>query len=113
VALSTVSNYASAARIILQDETVPYRFSDAKLALALSAGLGEARRLRPDLFLGVTSVPTYTIVDSTVVTLDERYRMALVYYLCGWVQLTDDETTQDSRAVFFLNKFTSELVSGA
>ena len=113
MALSTVSDYASAARIILQDETVPYRFADTKLTLALSAGLGEARRLRPDLFLGVTSVPTYTTVDSTVVTIDERYRMALVYYLCGWVQLSDDEDIKQTRAVWLLNKFTSELVSGA
>jgi len=113
VALSTVSDYASAARLLLQDETLPYRFSDGNLAFALSAALGEARRLRSDLFLGVASVPTYTIVDSTTVTMDERYRMALVYYVAGWVQLVDDEDTQDSRALAFLGKFTSELVSGA
>jgi hypothetical protein len=112
VALSTTSDYGAAARILLQDQTAPLRYPDTDLALALSIALEEAHRLRPDLFLGITSVPTYTALDTTAVTMDERYRMALVYYIAGWTQMRDDEYTQDGRAGVFLQKFVA-ILTGA
>src|SRR5258708_10627823 len=101
VALATTSDYGAAARILLQDQTAPLRFPDGDLALALSIALEEAHRLRPDIFLGVSAVPSYTTLDTTAVTMDERYRMALVYYVTGWIQMRDEEYTQDSRAGVF------------
>jgi hypothetical protein len=37
--------------------------------------------------------------------------VAFVYYICGQAQLRDDENVQDSRAVTFLNKFTSQMLT--
>ncbi|QGM46121.1 hypothetical protein H2LOC_010680 [Methylocystis heyeri] len=34
-----------------------------------------------------------------------EYRMALVYYAAGHVQLRDDEVTQDSRAASFIGSY--------
>lgn len=108
MALATVSDYASAARILLQDQTAPFRYSDAEVALALSIAFEEAYRLRPDLF-SFAAPPSYTVVDNTAVTMDAQYRMPMVFYVCGWIQMRDDEYSQDSRAAIFLNKAVSIL----
>ena len=114
MALSTTSDYGTAARILLQDQTAPLRFADSDLALALSIALKEAQRLRPDLFLGTASsaLQTFTTLDNTAVTIDGRYAMALVYYMAGWTQMRDDEYTQDSRAAVFIQKFAQILTGG-
>lgn len=116
-ALETVSEYVAAARILLQDKTVEYRYSDDELVLGLSLAMLEARRLRPDLFMGRSnSVPSYTITDmsdATAVVFDPQYRVALVYYMVGNAQLRDEEDTQDQRSAALLAKFTSQLMSGA
>ena len=113
MALATTSDYGTAARILLQDQTAPFRFPDGDLALALSIALQSAHSLRPDLFLGVSAVPSYTVLDTTAVVIDERYRMALVYYMTGWTQMRDDEYTQDSRAAIFIQKFVQILTGMA
>lgn len=113
--LTTVDDYVAEARRLLQDEVSPYRYSDTSLVEALNVGLLEARRLRPDLFLGrATAVPThgYVLVGTTV-NLDQQYRPALVYYMAGRVSARDDETSQESRASAFLGKFTAQLLQVA
>jgi hypothetical protein len=111
MALATVQQYVTTARALLQDTVVPYRYSDANLAIGLSLGFLEARRLRPDLFLGrFDNIPNFTTVDSTAVDMDEQYRVPLLYYMVGHVQLFDEEDTQDARAAVFLNKFTSQML---
>jgi hypothetical protein len=109
-ALSTVAEYVTAARTLLSDTVEPFRYSTADLVLGLSIALLEARRLRPDLFIGrYDDIPSFTVSDATAVDFDEQYRMALVYYIIGHAQLRDAEDTQDARAAAFLNKFTSQL----
>ena len=113
MALETVAMYVDYARELLQDtKNTPYRYSDASLVRALSLAIPEAKKLRPDLFLNVTT-PTFTVVDATTVPMDELYRMALVYYMCGIAQLRDDEEVTDQRAAAFLNMFTSKLTTAA
>lgn len=112
MALETVDKYVSFARELLQDEKdSPYRYSDASLVRALSLALPEAKKLRPDLFIGVTSqsFTTADIAAATVVNMDEMYRSALVYYMAGIAQLRDDEEVQDQRAAAFLGIFTAKL----
>lgn len=110
MALNTVADYISAVRALLQDNVPTYRYPDADVVNALNYGLLEIRRLRPDLHLGSfsTGVPTYVLGDT--VLLDEQYRTSLLYYICGHLQLRDDENTQDARAAIFLNKFTSQML---
>lgn len=113
MALDVVSDYVSLARVLLQDTVnSPYRYADSEIVVALSVALQEARRLRPDLFLNQT-LQSFTANDSTAVNMDPMYRMPLVYYMCGHVQLRDDEETQDQRAAAFLSLFNSKLLTVA
>lgn len=109
--LDTVADYVRETRTLLQDQVAPYRYLDTELVSALNLGLLAARKLRPDLFLGVTSVPSYSAVDGTVVVMDQQYRLPFVYFMTGHAQLRDEEDTQDSRAAAFLGKFTASLIS--
>lgn len=109
MALDTVQDYISLARSLLQDAVAPYRYPDVDLLRALSLGLMEAYRLRRDLFLAAPPA-TYTTNDTTLVPMDLQYRVAIVYYIVGHVQLRDDEQTQDARAASLLNKFTQQML---
>ena len=111
MALDTVADYITAVRALLQDTIETYRYSDADLIAALNYGILEMRRLRPDLLSSyfATSLPTYS-ASGDYVDVDPQYRMSLVYYIAGHLQLRDDENTQDARAAIFLNKFTSQML---
>jgi hypothetical protein len=113
VALDTVTDYVAAARILLQDKSAEaYRYSDSELVLALSFAMLEARRLRPDLFIGrASAVPSFVANDATPVVLDQQYRVAVIYYIVGHAQLRDEEDTQDQRAAALLGKFQSQMLS--
>jgi hypothetical protein len=111
-ALDTVAKVISEARVLLQDTVnSPYRYSDPELLSALNQAFPEAKRIRPDLFLSLT-MPEYTVVDTTAISLNEMYRMALVYYIAGRAQLRDDEDVQDQRAAAFLQMFATKLAGG-
>jgi hypothetical protein len=108
-ALALVSDYISEARVLLEDTVEDYRYSDAELRSALNIGLLEARRLRPDLFLGrFSALPSYSS-NSDAVVIDDQYRASLLWYVVGHAQLRDDEGGQDQRAASFIAKFISSL----
>lgn len=114
MALDTVQDYIDRARVLLLDTVEPYRYENADLVEALNMGVLEARRLRPDLFKSYFSgsLPDYNVANlNAAVDIDPQYRVSFVYYICGQAQLRDDENVQDSRAVTFLNKFTSQLLT--
>lgn len=114
MALDTVADYINDARVLLQDTVSPYRYSSDEIVTALNYAFMEARRLRPDIvrtYLN-SSLPTYSSASpSTAVAVDVQYRVAVLYYICGMVQLRDDEATQDQRASGFLNKFQNVLLT--
>lgn len=114
MALETVDKYVALARTLLQDTySGSYRYTDDELVLALSLALAETKLKRPDLFLNI-SLQTFAASDiaaATTVNMDEIYRMPLVYYMCGHVQLRDNEEVQDQRAAAFLAMFRAQLVS--
>jgi len=114
MALDTVTEYISAARMLLQDRVEPYRYDTADLLFGLNTAILEARKVRPDLFSSSTpcaALQQFTTVDTTAVRMDQQYRMALVYYICAQAQLRDDEATQDARAGGFFGKFTASLLT--
>lgn len=111
MALDTVADYVNASRIFLQDQVAPFRYPDADLVLALNEAILEANRTRPDLFMGLGSVPSYATNDTTAVAIDPLYRVAFPLYMAGWAQLRDEEYTQDSRAAAFIAMFTHTLTS--
>lgn len=114
MALDTVQDYIDRARVLLLDQVEPYRYPDTDLVEALNLGILETRRLRPELlssfFRG--SLPDFSTADmGAAVPIDPQYRTAFIYYICGHAHLRDDEITQDSRAVAFLNKFTAQMLA--
>ena len=114
MALDTVQDFVDRARVLLMDEVEPYRYPTVDLVENLNMGILEMRRLRPDLLLSKfrTTLPDYDPGTlSAAIDLDPQYRMSLLYYICGHAQLRDEENVQDSRAVTFLNKFTSQLLT--
>lgn len=113
--LDTVAEYLTECRIQLQDEVVPYRYSDAELVANLNMGILESRRYRADFFPSSDDdLPSYSAAATSVsVDIDPMYRVAFVYYIVGQAQLRDEENTQDTRAGTFLKKFASMLGSSA
>jgi len=116
MALVTVADYIRDARILLQDTVSEYRYADSDLVEALNIAIREAVRLRPDLFFKLLrtggGLPTYSSsTTSTTVAVDQRYQSSMLYYIVGWVQLRDDENTQDSRSAVLLNKFASQFLT--
>ena len=110
--LATVADYVRVARVLLQDTGVPQtpRYPDSNFVDGLNFALVSAQRLRQDLFFNATP-QSFTVVDNTPVTMDLQYRMAMVFFICGWVQLQDEEDTQDTRAAMFMQRFNS-LMTG-
>lgn len=114
MALDTVSDYLSTARTLLQDTfSGSYRYSDAELVNGLNLALLEMFKLRPDLFIGVTTVPSYSaaLPAASVTAVDQRYRTAVLYYICGHAHLRDEEQTEDARAGGFMTKFLAQLMT--
>lgn len=116
MALDTVQEYLTRARVLLQDEYAgAYRYSDDVLVEGMNLGLLEMRRLRPDMFLSqlrLGTVPEYSSGSlATDVAVDNQYRVALLYYIVGHAQLQDGEDPTDERATVFLNKFVAQLLS--
>lgn len=109
--LDTVADYVREARTLLQDTVATYRYSDAELLSALNMAVQTARRLRPDLFIDVDTLPYFTAVDSTEFDMDQQYRLPFVYFMVGHAQMRDEEDTQDARAAAFIGKFTQQLLA--
>lgn len=114
--LGTVQDYIDRSRTLLLDTVEPYRYPTNDLVQALNMGILEARRMRPDLLRGFfrasAGLPEFDSGTLTApVEIDAQYRVSFVYYICGQIQLRDEEDTQDSRAAAFLNKFTSQLLT--
>lgn len=110
-ALSTVADYVTQARVLLQDTEGPdYRYPDIDIVNALNFGLIRARQLRADLFLHLDDeVPYFTSNDGSVVDIDIQYRQGLLMYIVGHAQLRDDEETVDERAAAFMNSLVGQL----
>jgi hypothetical protein len=110
----TLSDLVTEAREFLQDEVTPYRFSDARIYRIVNNAFGEAYRLRPDLFVGVSyTIPHYTAADSAeLFPLDTQYFPAFVDFVVGTIELADDEFAVDGRATAMLNIFQSRMGGG-
>lgn len=112
--LDTVSQVVKEARRLLQDEIVPYRYTDSDLVDALNTAILDARRLRPDLFLPKFDLPYYdasgTINLSAKFPIEPHFRQAFIFYIVGRMEMRDDEQTQDGRAVAMITTWRQMLV---
>lgn len=113
MALETVADYITEARRLMQDETVPYRYSDASIVSALNMGIDESFRLRPDMWLAYfeLSLPSYSAgTPGATVVIPVGFRVAFLYFIVGITQLRDQEDVTDARAGQLLQKFGASLV---
>lgn len=108
--LATVADLITEARRIVQDENGD-RWPDVNFYQALNVGLAEAYRLRPDLFRSSPDeVPQFDTSQGAEPTpISFMYIPAILLFLCGWVQLTDDEGTEDQRAAAMMTALTMKL----
>lgn len=112
--MKTVEDYIKSARIQLQDTVEgAYRYSDEELKLAFDLAFDEAYRIRPDFFVRVDPDPIVTSPVTYAPPVPRGYQSAFLYYICGHVQLRDQEETTDNRASAMLAKFTGQLLNTA
>lgn len=111
----TVGQVVSAARAVLQDEMEPFRYSTAQLCGFVSEAMGEARRLRPDMFHR-TFRNTIPYFDQNHVAeflpLPDMYFAQVVNYVTGRAEIRDDQFATDNRAMSLLAAFGISLTGG-
>jgi hypothetical protein len=108
-----VSTLTTQARQILQDTVVPYRYSDESLVGIVNEAMYEARRVRPDLFLGklrTSLTPVASISDQ--LPLSEQFFGPLVNFVVGRAEMRDDEFTNDKRATTLYGGFYAAMTKG-
>jgi hypothetical protein len=112
----TVGQVVEAARAVLQDEMQPYRYSTVQLCGYVSEAVGEARRLRPDMFHRTfrNTIPFYTANQvNEPLPISDMYFAQVVNYTVGRAELREDQFASDNRAMSLLAAFGVSLVGGA
>ena len=120
----TYQDVVTEARVLLQDtDDTSYRYSDATLLAMYNRGLQALVRIRPDACYDLYSdnllnVPE--LVESGAGAgqtnwtanfgLDMQFFNPLVHYVVGMAEITDDEYTQDGRAMMLLNQFKANII---
>ena len=86
------------------------RYTDSRIIDALNLGVLDTRRSRPDMFIGRfdDATPQFTGLTETF-SLPEVIVPPLVAYAVGWIEMGDDEYTQDGRAAALMKKHSSDL----
>lgn len=111
----TLDNVVDETRLMLKDRRVPYRYTDADVIEAINSAFGEAKRVRPDIFLvpgANIALPDFSpgqIGTAVVFPIDEMFFMAIVHYAVGKLQLGDDQFAVDNRAMTLLARFEQQL----
>lgn len=127
----SIDDAVSEARFLLGDTgtnpagtAFPTRYTDAQIIAQLNTALREVYSLRPDAFIGNfsqgnltdTPVPTYSTSDlgltpATAFPLDDRlFFSPVVFYIAGRTELSDDEFTDNNRAMTLYGAFRNMLV---
>lgn len=116
MALATVGDLVSEVRRMVQDQdTTAPRWAEINYYQALNVAMMEAYRLRADLFRNSPDVvPQFEITDGAAITpINFQYVPATLMFMSGWVQLADDEGTEDQRASALMQMFTAKLINHA
>ena len=135
---NTVTAYAKSVRNRLQDNIVPYRYTDDQVVDALNVALQEAQRIRPDVFLDLkyqqrvqpgdlddgfissyydssdivyNTDGSYNVSGGSLVPISSAYNDPIIWYMGAHLQFLDIEDTTDQRGVAFLTKFQQRLTT--
>ena len=120
----TYQDVVTEARVLLQDtDATSYRYSDTVLLAMYNRGLQALCRIRPDACYdlydnNLLNVPE--LVESGAGAgqtnwtanfgLDMQFFNPLVHYVVGMAEITDDEYTEDGRAMMLLNQFKANIL---
>ena len=106
-----LSDLITQVRELVQDEVVPYRYSDVRLYRTLNNAFVEAYRIRPDIFTSLDfTIPFVEPADAAdTFPLDQQFYMAFVDFVTSMVEFSDDEWTIDGRAASLLSLFNARL----
>ncbi len=106
-----ISDLIIQVRELLQDNVVPYRYSDDRLYRTLNSAFTEAYRIRPDIFVTLKfQIPFLTPSNSAdTFQLDQQFYAAFVDFVTAMTEFSDDEWTVDARAMTLLKLFTMRL----
>jgi hypothetical protein len=103
-----ISEVITLARDPLNDATGD-RYTDAQLLQFCRQGLNEARRLRPDLFVGKFSVNLAALVAADALPIPDEFAQAIADFITGRAELRDDEHVNSGRAVALAKLFSQAL----
>jgi len=104
-----VSDMITRVRETVQDKDGD-RYSDDRIIGAINLGVLDTRRGRPDLFIGRFDVPTPQYAAGTdEFDLPEIMIPPIVAYVVGWIEMANDEHSDDGRAVAMMKKHAADL----
>lgn len=105
----TAGDYVTQTRVLLQDQTIPYRYADTEILAAVNLAMAECFRLRPDFFYGQTTVPQVTALTTSLSSLPTNYRLPVLHFVAGYTELRDSEASEETRAASMLASFAAKL----
>lgn len=114
-----ISDLLDRVRQVLQDQDQDgYRYPTSDLVGYLDDYVLEARRLRPDLFVGKfnSDLPTTRVgadYSATPFPLPLSCFVSAVHYVAGRAEVRDDEYAADGRAASFIQSAIQSLMGGA
>ena len=106
--MATLADLITRARVTLQD-TSSVRYTDAELLVFVNEALGEARRARPDFFLGSYSTAQTSLASGATFPLPFQYEQFAVDYIAGRAEMRESESTNEGRAAALLSRFKAGL----
>jgi len=108
--MSTLQSIINDARVLLNDAD-KNRYADTLLLTYANEALGEAKRIRPDLFIGSfkTAMTGLALTDNSPLPLE--YEAYLKDYIVARSNSQDDEYSIDGRASAFMQRFKTGLMS--
>lgn len=108
--------------LINDSDSGSYRNPDALVIIKINTALLEVRKLRPDAFIGnftqgvltnngVTFFQVSDISTAAAWPCDQNHFFApVIFYVAGILELSDDEFSDDNRAMTVLQSFQRQLV---
>lgn len=122
----TLDDAVAEIREIINDSNAAFgRFTDAQVLQKINTALREVYRYRPDAWIGNFTqgvftnngqIPTYDETDlgllpPTPWPCDDRlFFSPVVFYVAGMLDITDDEFSDDGRAMTLLTAFRNQLI---
>ena len=109
--MATYADIVAEARVLLQDSTAPYRYSDIELLVGTNDAVKMIRKVRPDVFYGQfgTAITDALLTDTFPIGLE--YKKAARDFTVAHAQLRDSEDVIQTKAAIFIGMFKEGLTA--